>query len=320
MSFCEFCGTKLENGAVCACPEARAHIGQAGFTAPPPPPAFSQAPPPAYNQTASAPPYNMPQKPLVPVCPRCNVQAPKGAGQFCGTCGSPYQMMVPPRPLLTMCPRCNVQAPRGAGQFCGTCGSPYQVMEAPTFENGGICPNCNLQVPSGSGDYCTHCGRAFFGGSSFKMPENINLQSAGELMGGLTKMTRLNTQRIVFIAVAVIGLLFVMFPWHNTEAWTLARTNIGTFTTICKVISAICFIGIAAICFTGDKMLPLGKIKYTATAAGIIGALDCVFYAALYNATDVAKYDYGSVVFCVYICLIIALLAGILPFVKKLER
>jgi len=229
-------------------------------------------------------------------------------------------MMESPKPVFNMCPKCYAMAHKGGGQFCNQCGTGYRMMEAPSFENGGVCPHCKVQVPPGSGQYCTHCGRAFFGGSSIKMPENINLQAAGDIVGGFGQKLGLSFQRTVLVAASALGILFALLPWHHTEAWAMAMTHVGMFSNLCSGIAVVSFIGAAAVCFMGDRAAPLGKIKYAATGAGAVSLLAALFFVLIFNATDVAKYEAGRTGFCVYVCMLFAIGVGVIPFIKKLER
>ena len=303
--FCMNCGTKLVS------------------TAPPPPPS-----PPQYH----APPPPQPtvhQKPFVLGCPRCNVQAPKDAGQFCRTCGTAYQMMDPPRVLINMCPRCNKLAPKGAGQFCETCGNAYQMMEPPSFSGGGVCPHCHVQVPPGSGKFCTYCGRSFFGESSI---------SADNLIGELSRKLDMSIQRMALAAAAFVGIISCFMTWYRvgTFGFTVLTANAfrvkyqvaGLGSSVNSVINSwgfltvFVFIAALALCFFGNRSVTIGKSRSAFIAFGTVNIILSIVNMVVFNGIRHGSYVNvgGGIGFGLILMVLMSIAVGAVPFIKKLER
>jgi len=257
------------------------------------------------------------------------MEAPKGGGRFCQTCGSEYQMMELPKGLIKICPGCNTQAPKGCGQFCGNCGTAYQMMEPPSFENGGICPHCQTQVPVGSGDYCTHCGRAFFGGTSIKMPTNINLQAAGDFVGGLGGKLGMSMQRMVLAAASVLGILFGLVPRYSitSTAKAMIAYSGGGFPnaayTLFGWIATIVFAVVIGLCFIGNRAATIGKLKKAVIACGAVNLLLGILQFVAFNAGDykqMSSMNMGGIGFGLYLLVLMSAVVCAIPFIKRLEQ
>jgi hypothetical protein len=151
------------------------------------------------------------------------------------------------------------------------------------------------------------------------MPANMNMSAAGDLLGGVGQKLGLSFQRLVIAGASLIGILFALLPWHNTQDWALARTNIGMFSSLCSWAAVIGYAAAIGICFLGDRAIPLGKIKFAAVGGAVFSLLAALFFVLVYNATDVAKIEAGNVVFLVFISAIVAVCVAAIPFIKKLE-
>lgn len=80
MTFCKYCGSPLEDGQICSCPNAQAEARRAGHQPPPPPP-YPGQPPVRPPQPQNVQPPVQPQRPVQPQQPPVQPRQPKPQGK-----------------------------------------------------------------------------------------------------------------------------------------------------------------------------------------------------------------------------------------------
>jgi len=234
--------------------------------------------------------------------------------------------------LIKMCLQCGSFAPKNSGQFCTTCGGAYQMVPPPSYENGGNCPHCKTPVPAGSARFCTHCGKNFHaglglgggGGGGGGGMSNANLGAVGDIAGkfGFT------VQRMVVLAVSVIGIIGALMPWTKyanefmKDMLKAKGADPGILGTVAGVFAFLAFLLPIMMAVLGDRSQPITdkfrSFKVLCIVSASVSGLFSIGYFLFINAASKANMGWVGPGVGIWVTIAAAAAIGAIPFIRQL--
>jgi len=131
----------------------------------------------------------------------------------------------------------------------------------------------------------------------------------------------MHKQRLIIIAVAVVGLISIFLPWATAEGWGETDTANGLNDLFNGMFALIGFAAAAGLAFVGDQKKPVTDMfKWGVVAAGALAAIIALIDLLDIMSTDATGFgiDYDPS-FGLFLTLIAGVVIAAVPLVLGKE-